>query len=1218
MLYPENERSALTRERFQSPGAEYRAAPFWAWNCALNQESLNREIDAMKEMGFGGFHMHVRVGMSTEYMSDAFLAFIRGCCEHARGKEMLAWLYDEDKWPSGFGGGLVTKEPALRQKFLLFTAKAYGAGAETTGNDSSARPARAENGERLATYAVRLDSAGCLADYKRLQAGEAAPAGYMLRYTYLETQLPSPWFNLQSYVDTLAPEAIAKFIEVTHERYLKAVGADFGGLIPAIFTDEPQFTRKQTLPSPTAEQDCCLPWTTDFASSFQAAYGAEILDALPELFWELPGGRISQTRYRYHDHVAERFAGAFADQIGAWCGKHSLMLTGHMMEEDTLRSQTAALGDCMRSYRGFQLPGIDMLCDERNLNTAKQAQSAARQYARPGVLSELYGVTNWDFPFRKHKLQGDWQAALGVSVRVPHLYWVSMRGEAKRDYPASIGHQSPWYKEYKYLEDHFARVNAAMTRGKPLVRIGVIHPVESYWLHWGPETQTREARSEMDSRFSRLTEWLLRRQLDFDFICESLLPTQYDAAGEGFAVGAMHYDVILVPQQETIRATTLDALHSFVRKGGSVFFFGSLPTHVDALENPAAQALLTEGAAQLPWSRARLYDALAPYGMATVSCGQGMGEYAENLISQWRAEADGSRWFFLCHVRDESDYYKTGYDERRITLRGRYAVELYDTLTGEISSIAARVQNGETTVLWHAYPQDSLLLRLTPLPESAADGGTAGVLCAGIDAQNGSRAALPPVCAVTLEEPNVLVLDMPQYALDGEALHPREEVLRICDACKQHLGLQNDIARGCQPWVLAGDADAAPTHTLLLRHTVASDVEVAAAQLAIEDLEALRLRWNGAEIPTKAEGWYVDEAFQTVTLPGGIHCGENVLEITIPFGKVTTVESSYLLGDFGVRVAGSGAKITAPVHTLAWGDWVSQGLPFYGGNVVYHAEITGDGMERVLEAHHFAQPALSAALDGEPQGIIALAPWRVRLGKPAAGKHKLAVTAYGNRSNTFGALHNVHYAERWHGPHAFRSAGENWSYEYRLRPSGILVAPEICCPDGAAWFRLQAHDLSEIRPLTAEQLPEYAEVIRKSFATVAHEFGWTKGTAPTFTAYITDEQLAQKIGGGYYAFGLCVKDKIVGFVSLTDKGDGVFEMNHLSVIWRHYGYGKRLMKYCKDKVRELGGNKIAIGIVEENTALKDWYAANGFVHTSTKKFENLPFTTGYMEWRVAE
>jgi hypothetical protein len=101
--------------------------------------------------------------------------------------------------------------------------------------------------------------------------------------------------------------------------------------------------------------------------------------------------------------------------------------------EESLWSQATALGEVMRSFRAFDLPGIDMLCDWREYNTAKQAQSAAHQYGRVGTMSEIYGVTNWDFDFAGHKAAGDWQATLGVVVRVHHLSWVSMEGEAKRD-----------------------------------------------------------------------------------------------------------------------------------------------------------------------------------------------------------------------------------------------------------------------------------------------------------------------------------------------------------------------------------------------------------------------------------------------------------------------------------------------------------------------------------------------------------------------------------------------------------------------------------------------------------------------------------------------------------------------------------------------------------------------------------------------------------------
>ena len=115
-----------------------------------------------------------------------------------------------------------------------------------------------------------------------------------------------------------------------------------------------------------------------------------------------------------------------------------------------------------------------MLRKDMELTTVKQAQSSSRQYGREGVMSELYGVTGWDFDFRDYKFYGDWQAALGVTLRVPHLSWMSMEGEAKRDFPASIFYQSPWYQEFPYVEDHFARTGWAMSKGDAVVRVGVI------------------------------------------------------------------------------------------------------------------------------------------------------------------------------------------------------------------------------------------------------------------------------------------------------------------------------------------------------------------------------------------------------------------------------------------------------------------------------------------------------------------------------------------------------------------------------------------------------------------------------------------------------------------------------------------------------------------------------------------------------------------------
>jgi len=1023
MLYPENQKPNLSPSVFKNPGSEYRGAPFWAWNCALDQDVLDRQIECMREMGFGGFHMHVRVGLATEYLSDEFMGYIKNCADTGKRLGMLAWLYDEDKWPSGFAGGLVTKDPKYRARQLTLTR---GPCEEPRESMSAVRNGWPGGGALLARYAIALDGDGCLQNYMRLEEGDEPPSGTQLRYAYLEIQNPSDWYNGQSYVDTLSPRAIQEFVQITHERYARALGRQFGKSVPAIFTDEPQTSRRGTLRSPFDNQPVSLPWTDDLAQTYQSAYGEDILDYVPELFFELPEGRVSRARYRYHDHASERFAAAFADTIGRWCDKRNLMLTGHMMEEPTLRAQTAALGECMRSYRAFQLPGIDMLHENRELNTAKQCQSAVHQYNRPGMLSELYGVSNWNYTFRHHKLQGDWQAALGVTVRVPHLYWVSMRGEAKRDYPASIGHQSPWYRQYKFIEDHFARVASAMTRGKPLVRIAVIHPIESYWLRWGPESQTRPARDEMDGRFAQLTEWLLYSQLDFDFICESLLPSQYSSKGMGFKVGAMEYDAVIVPWLETIRATTLNALNAFEARGGRVLWLGQAPTHVGG---EYAGGLLATPTAITMWSKTNLLRELEPYRLHSVTEN---GVPASNILSQWRSD-NNCRWLFLCHANDSERYYTNKPRELQLRIKEHWRVQKYDTLTGEIAALPVRYVNDSSTIEWTAWPQDSLLLRLEPGEQTCTPAKKTAWRQAG---------ALPAKNPVTLAEPNVLVLDMPAWSLDGGDWQPREEVLRISDGCKQRLGLQNEIRRGRQPWTLKDDPGAKPTHTLRLRHVVRSKITVNQVQLAIEDLSTLKLTWNGEDIAPVADGYYVDEAIQTVNL-GALREGENLLEIELPFGKITTVENAFLLGDFGVEVIGREAVITGPVRELAFGDWTRQGLPFYGGNVIYHCDVTLECGAAALEAAHFAQPVLGVSMDGADCGLIAISPWRVNLGCPNPGAHRVDVTAYGNRVNTFGALHNREYADVWHGPGAWRTRGSGWTYEYRLSESGVLAAPRV-------------------------------------------------------------------------------------------------------------------------------------------------------------------------------
>ena len=1025
MLYPRKNEPQPDPGLFRNPGSEYRCTPFWAWNCDLDMDMLRREISCMKQMGMGGFHMHTRSGMSVPYLSDAFMDRVRFCVEEARKQGMLAWLYDEDRWPSGFAGGYVTEKEENRQKFLLITPSAPA--------DSHSRV--------LARYTVQLDSLGSLMEYRRISADEDVSG--TIWYALEKTTVPGPWFHFHGYVDTLNPAAIRDFIRITHERYLETLGDNLGGICPAIFTDEPQMPRKTTLSHSTDLQDVLLPWTGNLEETYRDAWGESLLDRLPEVIWEQPEG-ISPVRYRFFDHTTERFVSAFCDQIGSWCRSHNVLMTGHMMSEETLDSQTRSVGEVMRAYRAFTLPGVDQLCDGREFSTVKQAASAAHQQGCPGVTSELYGVTNWDFDFKGHKLQGDWQAALGVTVRVPHLYWCSMHGESKRDYPASIGHQSSWWREYPFIEDHFARVNTLMTRGKPLIRIGVIHPVESCWIAFGPDDRTGMVRAELDRRFSELTQWLLKDTLDFDYICESTLPDLFHP-GKSFAVGEMSYDAVIIPACDTLRRTTLNALQQFRAQGGKVIFLGSVPRYVDALPCADVQHLSAH-CEFLPWDRMRLNDSLR--SLREIRILTQRGRSAEGLLCSLRQDGD-CRNVFIVHSSPALHGVPDMPEEYRIVLSGLWTVEKWDTQTGDIIPLQAEYDAGNTLLSWHCWGQDSLLLRLYP---GKAAGIQASIHVAALSGSYGIRMAeeldlsrdahaermLPAPDEIIRAEENVLVLDTASWRTDEDPWEEPEEMLRIGVAAKEKLGISTAAASGAQPWILPKEK---AVHTLSMRITFRTEIPLPSARLALEDADIASVLFNGEPLCMEQEGFFTDESIRCFPT-GPVPAGTSTVEITKPLTASTCTENLFLLGDFGVRVSGSDAVIIPAPRTLTYGDWTVQGLPFYSGPLTYRYRLPG-GERLRLRLGLFSAPCVTAELDSKRIANLSLSPSEADLGFLEPGEHILDITVYPSRINSFGAFHLNDRSVLWFGPKAWRSSGMRWTRTYHLTPTGLISEPRL-------------------------------------------------------------------------------------------------------------------------------------------------------------------------------
>lgn len=1026
MFYEKNKEKNLSKELFKNPTSEYRGAPFWAWNCKLEKDELLRQIKIFAEMGFGGYHMHVRTGMATEYLSDEFMELIKACIEKGKEEEMISYLYDEDRWPSGAAGGIVTKEKKYRQKFILVTPISY----EEYNYDSNdfkisscAIASRAQNGELIACFDIVLTEEGFLKSYKKIGKDDSAEGRKW--YVYLESAIESPWYNNQTYIDTLSKEAMDKFIDVTYEAYNKVISDDFGKSVPSIFTDEPQVSHKETLPYAHDLADVTLPWTTDLPETFKEAYGEDLISGIPELLWDLEGGKVSTIRYHYHDHVCERFVTAFADNCGNWCSEHGIALTGHVMDEGALSSQTSALGEAMRNYRGFAIPGIDMLCGSREFTTAKQTQSAVHQYGREAMLSELYGVTGWDFDFRGHKIHGDWQAALGVTLRVPHLSWVSMKGEAKRDYPASISYQSAWYSEYKIVEDHFARVNTALTRGTPNVNIGIIHPIESYWLHWGPNEQTSSVRSEMNNKFLSLTDWLVKGLIDFDYISESLLPELCESGSAPLTVGKMKYDVIIVPACETLRSTTLERLEKFKSDGGKLIFLDSAPTLENAVESDRGRKLY-EISDKVQFTKQSVLDALDAY--RTVKILQSNGAETERYCHQIRNDGE-SKWLFVAQAVDPYNKNLSNSDTVDIYMDGEYSAELYDTQTGEIIPLECSYKNGKTIIRKTMYEYDSLLILYTPgkssvIAESETEFGKDVYVVSSVD--------------YSLNEPNVLLLDMAEVKLDDGEFAPLEELLRADNILRETLDIPSRKEAVAQPWVIPPEA---PKHTATLRFKVESEIDIDNAELALEDADVAKITLNGQTVQTEANGWYVDKSIGRVKLPS-IKRGTNIIEVVLPFGISTNIEWCYLLGDFGVRVNGNQCVLCTAPDKLRFGDLGAQGLPFYGGVVTYHLPVTVESTGKYnIHIPHYIGGLITVENNNNKSQIV-YPPYNTEI-ELKKGENIIDISLFGNRHNAFGCIHNADEAMLWIGPDSWRTNGDAWSYEYQLKKMGILSTPKI-------------------------------------------------------------------------------------------------------------------------------------------------------------------------------
>ncbi len=986
-----------TQKTFKDPGKDWRGAPFWSWNDKLEENELRRQIREMKKSGMGGFFMHSRVGLITEYLSKEWMKMIKVCVDEAKKTGMNAWLYDEDGYPSGAAGGIVTsKNKKYRNKGIVF-------------REISSKDVKNVKGKILV---------------------KAIPnAKKKLLVVTFEYAPDSPRYNGASYLDTMSKEAVREFIKSTHEAYLKEAGEKFGEVISGIFTDEPNYHHWPGFDEIKPKKvKAVLPWTDKLPEYFKSRCNYSIIDNLPSLIYET--GDFKKHRYNYWKCATELFLKSFSENIYNWCEKHNLQQTGHYLSELSLKSQTDAIGAAMPHYMYMHQPGIDILTESiSEILTVKQCSSVANQLGRERVLSELYGCTGWDFSFEGQKWIGDWQYALGVNFRCQHLSLYSLKGCRKRDYPASIHYQSPWWKYYKKVEDYYGRLSFILSQGKAIRDILVLHPIGSAWSVYHPKGT--EALNELDKEFLKLSKNLLEIHRDYDYGDEMIIE-KYGKVKDGkFVIGEAGYKAVIIPCSITWNSNTFKLLKDFTIQGGKIITIGNLPDRVDGSLDNEITEFLKKNALIINNDKHKIEKTLDKVSKKEVQISGENKDDAKDIIYQLR-EIGKKRFLFLVNTNRGKGFNLT------IRMKGKGVFEKWNTETGDVCEVGTTNTAEYAETKERIYPTGSLLLLLNPKKNPKA---------VEIKEMETQKVAISEdKWDIELSHMNALTLDFCRYRINNNKWSRMLPVWKAHEQIRERFGLPEIKSNsGVQFWKAYKNMKDLDNAKVSLRFEFLSNLaSVNNINLLIEEPQNFDIFVNNKKVTYKNPEWYIDISFKLIPIAKYAKKGKNeLLVVTKKYRQDVELENCYILGDFSVNK--NNLVLEKQKDTIKTGDWVEQGFPFYPGAITYKQDISVDkrkSRKYILKINKHKATVINIKINNRQAGLLCWEPYGLDITNLLKkGTNKISLELVGSLRNMLGPLHYKGKLQ-WTGPGEFCNE-EKWTDNYKFAPYGIFGKVEV-------------------------------------------------------------------------------------------------------------------------------------------------------------------------------
>ena len=698
-------------ELFADPPAAYRPMIFWGWNGDITAAGIEEQVADFAAKGCGGFFIHsmgenfrlqdfVR-GMTPPYLSDEYFGLIRHAVETAQRHDLYAWLYDEGGWPSGTAQGhVVAGHRELKGKRL------HARRVRTLD-----LPVLPEN----TVAAVGLPDIGVPVPVDLRELAEGLwPYEDLILFTVAPDGYP---------VDVLNPEAVRRFITVTHERYAECVGEFFGNTIPGIFTDETSLGGRLGASA--------APWFGGMMELLAEQTGRDFRTYLPllfsadcvgtDVFGRYSDHEIVAARCEYYDLLTRRFGESYWQQITDWCTAHGLIHTGHVGGEDNL-PDNLSFGHFFRTAGVLPIPGVDVIWRQLfpgqrvfpfpRLASSAMKQAGARDTDRAtdlaapwagSVLTESNAVYGFGLHYGQMRWLLDVQAHCGVNFYAPMAVQYTTSDGRLFGTMSHSGHGNPLWPSYEAFAEYVGRLCMVTRHGQEQAHVAVYYPTEALW--------TIEGTAEAWESLQHICAVLSAHHVPFDFIDADLLTTLTADVGCGCA-GEVRYETFILPSVLALPAAVLGKLAELREAAATVLVLDHWPLQPSEMDSLTAhdEALRRlQQAGVKPTPAERLAHALPPAPPADFEVLQ---PHPELMVS--------SRTIGEAHV-----YLLTNNSPRTIEpllaldLAGPGSLEAWDLRDGEVIALPWKADLHGQAVQPVLPPWATVVLVLHPLPDDA-------------------------------------------------------------------------------------------------------------------------------------------------------------------------------------------------------------------------------------------------------------------------------------------------------------------------------------------------------------------------------------------------------------------------------------------------------------------------------------------------------------------